>query len=121
MQTVLETEISSQEFAHLPPVQEIALSAEQKLELQPFFEREFRGIFFAKRTLCLRSKAITIGGFALGARVSRHSQSPLVSGEHLQSQTVRLTRIQFFVEYTAVTHDVQSYLIRQCFACVKWF
>ncbi len=65
MQANLETELTSHGFAPLPPVQELALSPTQKLELKPYFERQLRGKSFIVLMLCRQTKTLAVGEFVL--------------------------------------------------------
>ncbi len=122
MQANLETELSSQGFAPLPPVQEFALSPSQKLELKPYFERQLGGKSFMVLMLCRQTKALTVGDFVLGAKGSRHSQSSLVLAERSQTgETIGLAEIQYFMECVAIPNNDHTQAVKLWIACVNWF
>ena len=120
MQTNLETEISSQGFIPLPPVQEVALSPSQKLELQPHFERKLSGESFVILTLCRRTKALAVGEYVLGAKGSRHSQSSLVLAERSRTgERIALAELQYFMECIAVPDNDHTRAVNLWIACVN--
>ena len=118
MQNVLETELSSEQFNPLPPVQEVALSLSQKPYLSGQLGCDSEA--FSLLTLCRQSKTLAIGGFALVAKVSRHSRTSLVLAERSDSESgTQLAEILYFVECICRI-DGSTELSRMWFAYVNW-
>lgn len=116
MQTNLETEIpSSHEYTPLPPVQEIALTSSQKLELHPYINGES----FEILTLCRKAKALRIRDHVLGAKGSRHSRSSLVLAER-NNHSIELAEIEYFFQYNVLQSNhsqAQTFWV----AVVNWY
>ena len=116
MQNVLETELSSEQFIPLPPVQEVPL------ELRPYLSGQLGcdSEAFSLLTLCRQSKTLAVGGFVLGAKGSRHSRSSLVLAERSDSESgTQLADIVYFVECICRI-DGSTELSRMWFAYVNW-
>ncbi len=77
MQDTLDTKLSKQLCKPLPPIRELALTQQQKAEMQPFVSKDVGGTY-SLLTLCKHSKTLAIGNFVIGAKGSRHSKSSLV-------------------------------------------
>jgi len=74
MQTNLETEIHSQKYHALPPIQEFVLSETQKT-----VDVETSGQAYEVLSLCQKSKTLVIDEFVLGAKGSHHAKTSVLA------------------------------------------
>ena len=119
MPTNLETELRSNYYIPLPPIQEHALSLSQKLELSSYIQQNFNcDDGFRVLTLCRQTRSLKVGDYVLGAKGSRHSRSSLVLAN--RDTRLELAEIQYFSECVVLLNGCPgSNLI--WVACVNWY
>ena len=108
MQKNVETELSTDQYCPLTPVQEGALSTCQKSEVKQLFAKDLAVSTgsITVHTLCKRTKTLSIGEYVLGSKGSRHSKSRMVLAEcPISDGRIELVEVLYYIECVASQGD----------------